>query len=358
MNHLVRLVRGEVLGGLAFLFGMMQKMGVYGKAADDERELNKTLSLGFGHRSGVHVDELIWTTSGSLVKEKWGEELGYLLGATDVGSSEEQDWVPREEGDLESWGFLGRKLGSHDRTRRHALMYIDSGVSTSRTQVSLRVQGFVERASLATLGNWQGSESHAPKAIQSLLLGPGKQSAAAFAEQNKAIALVKDFIKDRIGYPVGEASSRKSDSEKLFLQRRVFTRVREGDEYIELLRSEDPSGDAAKIRSRWAVSTRMEIGRRTRDGKIVRCASYLIRPGDFVEAIVVFDIATYGTGKGSGCQVHLGLEQLVQIQPRKDQTVDTACDKDKLITKGFVFEDDLHADDAEDGMRVDAKPGV
>lgn len=92
-----------------------------------------------------------------MVKEKWGEELGYLLGATDVGSSEEQDWVPREEGDLESWGFLGRKLGSHDRTRRHALMYIDSGVSTSRTQVSLRVQGFVERASLATLGNWQGS---------------------------------------------------------------------------------------------------------------------------------------------------------------------------------------------------------
>lgn len=37
-------------------------MGVYGKAADDERELNKTLSLGFGHRSGVHVDELIWTS--------------------------------------------------------------------------------------------------------------------------------------------------------------------------------------------------------------------------------------------------------------------------------------------------------
>lgn len=83
--------------------------------------------------------------------------------------------------------------------------------------------------------------------------------------------------------------------------------------------SEDPSYDAAKIRARWAVSGRIEIGRRTTEGKIIRCAHYLIRPGDFVEAIITFDIATYGTGNGKGCQVHLALEQLVQIESRKEK---------------------------------------
>lgn len=76
--------------------------------------------------------------------------------ATEVGSSEEQDWVPRDEEELHNWGFVGRKIGSHDRTRRHALLYIENGVTSARTQVSVRVQGFVERATLATLGNWRG----------------------------------------------------------------------------------------------------------------------------------------------------------------------------------------------------------
>ncbi|KAJ3474764.1 hypothetical protein NLI96_g12268 [Meripilus lineatus] len=222
-------------------------------------------------------------------------------------------------------------------------------------QVSLRVQGFVERATLATLGNWQGSETHAPKAIQSVLLGPGTEGSGAFAEQKTGIALVKTFILDRIGGRVGNETFTKSEPDKVMLQRRVFTRVREGEEYIELKRSEDPSGDAAKIRSHWAVSTRMEIGRRTTDGKIVRCPSYLIRPGDFVEAIVVFDIATYGAGKGTGCQVHLALEQLVQIQPRKQERTPAT---EQLITKGFVFEEETEPDDAEGAMTVDANSGI
>lgn len=108
--------------------------------------------------------------------------------------------------------------------------------------------------------------------------------------------------------------------------------MRQGEEYVQLARSEDPSGDAAKIRAHWAVSSRMEIGRRTEEGKIVRCPSYLIRPGDFVDAIVVFDIATYGTGKGTECQVHLALEQLVRIQARKEKVSESQFKLDIKIS--------------------------
>lgn len=90
------------------------------------------------------------------MKYLWSEELTSLLEATEVGGRDDQDWVPRDEADLQNWAFLGRKVGSYDRTRRQALMYIETGANTTPTQVSVRIQGFVERATLSTLGNWQG----------------------------------------------------------------------------------------------------------------------------------------------------------------------------------------------------------
>lgn len=155
-----------------------------------------------------------------------------------------------------------------------------------------------------------------------------------FAQQLSAIAILKGYIRRQIGYTGGT----DAETSELYLQRRVFARVgifrsgvlrganfediwqvREGEEYVVLAPAEDPSADAAKIRARWAVSSRVQIGRMTGEGKIARCAHYLIRPGDFVEAIITFDIATYGTGNERACQVHLALEQLVQIESRKEK---------------------------------------
>lgn len=91
------------------------------------------------------------------MKDMWPADIPSLLDDITVGSGKAEDWVPRDLDDMEAWAYVGTKTGSVDPTRRHALLYVSPAPSgTPRVQVSIRVQGYVERASLATLGNWTG----------------------------------------------------------------------------------------------------------------------------------------------------------------------------------------------------------
>lgn len=74
--------------------------------------------------------------------------------------------------------------------------------------------------SLRSITSNVSDEIHAPKAIQWLVLGPGYNGSAAFGQQKDALGLVKGYVRSRLYHDMSIGTD-----DKLYLQRRVFTRV-------------------------------------------------------------------------------------------------------------------------------------
>ena len=90
--------------------------------------------------------------------------------------------------------------------------------------------------------------------------------------------------------------------------------MKPGESYVRLTRIDDPDGHAEKIKQKWGVPRRLDIGKRNEEGGVARCLFYTVKKGDFVDATVAVDIASFGEGRQVH-SVHMELLQIVQLLP-------------------------------------------
>ena len=85
--------------------------------------------------------------------------------------------------------------------------------------------------------------------------------------------------------------------------------------------------DLKKVNKRWLVTDKVQVGRRTTDGRLVRCSPLMIQKGDFVDISVVADIATFCASGEQGGKVHFSLEQVIQLaEARRTEVRNVAHD--------------------------------
>lgn len=99
------------------------------------------------------VADVDLAADGTLVKELWPSSYPLLTDRTDPYL----DIVPASVEEKAQWAYVGPKINSTDRSRRYALYYLPTSKDDiSRVQVSIRLQGFVQRHKIGALGNWSG----------------------------------------------------------------------------------------------------------------------------------------------------------------------------------------------------------
>ena len=81
--------------------------------------------------------------------------------------------------------------------------------------------------------------------------------------------------------------------------------------------------DLRKVNKRWLVTDKVQVGRRTNEGRLVRCSPLMIQKGDFVDISVVADIATFCSSGEQGGKVHFSLEQVIQLAEARRTEVRT-----------------------------------
>ncbi|OBZ73356.1 hypothetical protein A0H81_07236 [Grifola frondosa] len=246
----------------------------------------------------------IRSTEGDLVRELWPYNIGIPINDhDDIDSLPSWRIMPAQFDDICQWAVLEPGIGRRGGVQRSILAY--QSILTGETdispqqQVTFRIQGFVEAVNLATLGNWNGKEHDAPKAMQTLVLsGCGFED--AFRPQVEALDALRQFILLDLRSPLADASAQKMEGH-IKLTRQVFDRTYDGYDNVSVLRAgDDPRGRVAKLGGKWTVGHRVNTGFQREDGRIVRATHHVIRKGDFVDVAVFVDVTTRRTGKTPG----------------------------------------------------------
>ncbi|OBZ74980.1 hypothetical protein A0H81_05471 [Grifola frondosa] len=216
-------------------------------------------------------------------------------------------------------------------------VYLDD--AGERYQVVVRLQGFVEDASLAPLGNWNGKETDAAKAVQFLTLGHGGFP-LAFEAQNDALNAWRKLIMLSLSQRAPDTSLSHAT---IWLKRRVFTRVRPTYPTAAasvLTKADDPLGKAAKIATCWVVLHKVMIGSQRSDGRMLPCDAghLLIRRGDFVDVAVFAEIFKVHTRQGVKIHMSLAMQNVVRLYSARE-------------LKDVVFGGVLHAMPAQEIRR-------
>jgi hypothetical protein len=94
-----------------------------------------------------------------FAKTCWPKPLDKRIELVD-GTDEPKFWqvVPTTFEEMCDWAYVSMNKISNDQTRRHLVLYRNPEVTHGSVvyPVTLRVQGFVERAKLTALGDWDG----------------------------------------------------------------------------------------------------------------------------------------------------------------------------------------------------------
>ncbi|KAI0355688.1 hypothetical protein OH77DRAFT_1424630 [Trametes cingulata] len=150
------------------------------------------------------------------------------------------------------------------------------------------------------LGTWNGSLQGAPKAVQTLTLVSGGCH-RAFNPQLHALDNVRDFVLKALSR--GAPTTEQTDG-KIHLKRRVFDRVRPGDDTGTNIRvpvAEDPLARARKVEGLWAIRHHIEAGVQQTDGRVTRENPRSIRPGDFVDVAITLQAISIRVSRGRRC---------------------------------------------------------
>lgn len=127
------------------------------RASYAERTMSLILGGGLSVMSLTMVySQNIRTGDAVLVRDAWAAIVPTFHQSVAHENKSQEDWVPRDLPDLEKWAYIGPYIGSRDATRRFLLFYTPEAEHRPPRQVVMRLQGYVEAANLATLGNWNG----------------------------------------------------------------------------------------------------------------------------------------------------------------------------------------------------------
>ncbi|OBZ77797.1 hypothetical protein A0H81_02175 [Grifola frondosa] len=177
-------------------------------------------------------------------------------------------------------------------------------------QLTVRLQGFIDSLNLKPLGNWNGHDHDAPRAIQFINLSSGGFM-PPFTAQKEAMANLRAMISESVG---GDTEHDSLEGSNIVLKRRVFTRVRPTHTPSSALRvGDDPTGKAARIASRWIVDHRISAAIQHVDGRIVPATHMAFHKGDFVDVAVFAEVVTRRTGRTTNVDVNFAVQSVVRL---------------------------------------------
>ncbi|OJT12393.1 hypothetical protein TRAPUB_11062 [Trametes pubescens] len=236
-----------------------------------------------GGRS-VPVDHDVMNQTGeadesTLARDLWPENKGRLLSDNgDALNLPKSRRLPREYDALCAWMCVD-PCGVD--TPATAWVQPEPGQEDERTEVTIRLQGFVENISFGMLGTWNGTPQGAPKAMQTLTLVSGGCS-DAFSPQVEAVDNVLELMQKFLAREVVNSNG----GGKIDIKRRVFHKVRPTEPPMRgypVPFAEDPVGRARKIDHMWSIRHRIDAGSQDSSGRIRRENPVVIRT-DFREA--------------------------------------------------------------------------
>ncbi|KAI0040401.1 hypothetical protein FA95DRAFT_1469911, partial [Auriscalpium vulgare] len=233
-----------------------------------------------------------------LIRDVWPGGIGrWPLDLAEKDEMEDWEVVPRGLENIAQWGQIAPHLSSRDLSRQHLFVHVDEddgslSADDSRDlyQITVRLQGVLGAHNLATLGNWDGTEKNACKAMQFLTIEPGPFE-DMFSQQRSSLNELQECILKRLGCRVDRCVQARSPG-PIYCSRRVFTRVAGMEDAPDsiLNASEDPQRLASAIASRWRVIEKTTFGCRTSGTEGRECNSIVFSKGDFVDVAVTFDI--------------------------------------------------------------------
>ncbi|EJD34256.1 hypothetical protein AURDEDRAFT_131261, partial [Auricularia subglabra TFB-10046 SS5] len=247
--------------------------------------------------------------------------------------------VPLNVAGLADWLLVVPRKQRFDKTRPFQVIHVPTEDDNVKYELALRVQGLVHQCDLNPVGNWDGTALGAQNAVQRLVLhgrGFDHQWSATLRQLNNIITVVTRLVNPRHDvYLFPEAVSTV-----LPLQRRVFNRTRAGFSDVKPT-SLDPTIRPAHVRtiqsmgSQWTLGPPILTGV-VRDGEVRRANHVIVRPGNFVDAMVTVEIVC----KPRGTRVFFKLDRVVQVDAAEELVPG-------LQTGSNDDDDDVVAADAE-----------
>ncbi|KAJ7838239.1 hypothetical protein B0H14DRAFT_2588785 [Mycena olivaceomarginata] len=192
--------------------------------------------------------------------------------------------------------------------------------------VGVRVQGFVDSCNLRPLGNWKRGVPPS-SALQCIVLGGGVGLDHQFSQYKHAISEITAYIYRCLNVP--RPPSDVQERSTLFAARRVFTKINTRNCHLPsaLGDGDDPLGDAASVAGNWKVLDKINVGMFVPDdvdpgdGDFVAMDAFHLRPGDFVDVCLGFNIVSRGPRGGRTVQVHLTIDHILLLSAAEQTTI-------------------------------------
>ncbi|KAJ7070429.1 hypothetical protein B0H15DRAFT_957685 [Mycena belliarum] len=249
--------------------------------------------------------------------------------------------VPNTSAGKRDWAYVARNPNERDMTRGLLPLYKNPPIFKNAPldalyPVGIRVQGFIERCNLKTLGTWASGKT-AASALQFIVLTGGKDNGSVFAHYKTAVRAVVEYIFKCLDLP---PVADEQEPDTMFITRRVFTKVTGLNRLTPsaLERGDDPLGVCHAVDREWRVMNKASIGMyipddvEACDGAIVPCDGMSLSEGDFVDVCVGFDIVHRRNRNGQeAVQVHLKMEHVLLLAH-----AESVADSDSVMTEAEV----------------------
>ncbi|KAJ7887530.1 hypothetical protein B0H14DRAFT_2562712 [Mycena olivaceomarginata] len=276
----------------------------------------------------------IETVEHTWLADEWPDHLQFQTALGIPMEGEEvlnHEVVPCTEQGLLSWAYVGTNHSAADRSRTLRLLYKNPPPHKNRPPhviypVGVRVQGFVDSCNLRPLGNWKRGVPPS-SALQCIVLGGGVALDHQFSQYKRAISEITAYIYRCLNVP--RPPSDVQERSTLFAARRVFTKINARNCHLPsaLGDGDDPLGDVASVAGNWKVLDKINVGMFVPDdvdpgdGDFVAMDAFHLRPGDFVDVCLGFDIVSRGPRGGRTVQVHLTIDHILLLSAAEQTTI-------------------------------------
>ncbi|KAJ7461254.1 hypothetical protein B0H11DRAFT_2241695 [Mycena galericulata] len=276
------------------------------------------------HSLNVIVD-LTVDQHGILACELWPEDFRFthaLLVPMDEAMMPPWQIVPRDVAEFSEWSYIYHHRAARERSRAKILVYRSPSnpVAGAIHPVQIRAQGFIKKCVLQPLGTWDGTPDRVSAAVQTITMCNGEGGDEAWVATIQAIDNVKAYVYRTLGATHPAPGVIPAIERHLFLQRRVFTKVRNAESDVSVLRDgDDPYAFCEGIHKDWRVtkylSTGRVIGGVDEGANIVPCDHTAFREGDFVDVGISIDVAAVPQRRGAPrVDIHLFFEHVLQLR--------------------------------------------
>ncbi|EJD49697.1 hypothetical protein AURDEDRAFT_122117 [Auricularia subglabra TFB-10046 SS5] len=235
---------------------------------------------------------LVDDNTSDLIRNLWPKEFKRF--ADDPDSYDDcLAWqaVPYDVVDVSDWLRLVKKSPPYDPSRPYIVANVadpddDDG---EVFEIAIRIQGFLEHASLGALGNWDGKEHSAPRATQVVTLGSGgydEQWIATVRAINRLLNVAARLACPERSFvpPFKEAAN-----ERLVFKRRVFCKATPGMGRIPL-EANHRAAELQRVMNVWHLDTPLEFGQLGRDGHGRRATHVVFNKGHFVDVTASIEL--------------------------------------------------------------------